>query len=67
MEENNNGCGLVLFGLVGILTIVFVVLKLCKVIVWSWIWILSPLWIWIILMVLIIILVTVVNLWIKVR
>jgi len=29
----------------GLLTIVFVVLKLCKVIFWSWLWILSPLWI----------------------
>lgn len=55
-ENNNNGCGLVLFGLVGILTIVFVVLKLCKVIAWAWIWILSPLWIWAILMIAIIIL-----------
>lgn len=28
-----------------ILTIVFVVLKLTKVIAWSWWWVLSPLWI----------------------
>ena len=27
------------------LTIVFVVLKLCKVINWSWWWVLSPAWI----------------------
>lgn len=32
-------------GIVGILTIVFVVLKLVGVIAWSWWWVLSPLWI----------------------
>lgn len=31
--------------LTGLLTIAFVVLKLCKVIAWSWWWVLSPLWI----------------------
>jgi hypothetical protein len=36
-------------GLPTILTLIFVVLKLCKVIEWSWIWVLSPLWISIIL------------------
>lgn len=29
----------------GLLTIAFIVLKLCNVITWSWIWVLSPLWI----------------------
>ena len=28
-----------------ILGIVFVVLKLCKVIQWSWLWVLAPFWI----------------------
>ena len=32
-------------GFVGLLTILFIALKLTKVINWSWIWILSPLWI----------------------
>lgn len=32
-------------GFGGLLTIAFIVLKLCKVIDWSWIWVLSPLWI----------------------
>ena len=32
-------------GLVSVLTIVFIVLKLTKVISWSWWWVLSPLWI----------------------
>lgn len=29
----------------GLLTIVFIVLKLCKVITWSWLWVLAPIWI----------------------
>ena len=29
----------------GLLTIFFIVLKLCHIINWSWVWVLSPLWI----------------------
>lgn len=50
MSENNN-TGL---GLSGVLTAIFVVLKLCKVISWSWWWVLSPLWIDLILCVLVV-------------
>ena len=32
-------------GFSGLLTIAFIVLKLCHVIDWSWWWVLSPLWI----------------------
>lgn len=32
-------------GFAGLLTIAFIVLKLCHVIDWSWLWVLSPLWI----------------------
>lgn len=32
-------------GLGTLLTVAFVVLKLCGVISWSWLWVLSPLWI----------------------
>lgn len=32
-------------GFTGLLTIAFIVLKLCHVIKWSWLWVLSPLWI----------------------
>ncbi len=39
----NNKNGGVTF--IGLLQIVFIVLKLCKVINWSWFWVLSPLWI----------------------
>lgn len=32
-------------GFCGLLTIVFITLKLCEVITWSWWWVVSPLWI----------------------
>lgn len=32
-------------GLAGLLTVLFVGLKLCHVISWSWWWVLSPIWI----------------------
>ena len=32
-------------GFSSVLTIVFIVLRLCGVISWSWIWVLSPIWI----------------------
>lgn len=32
-------------GFTGLLTIAFIILKLCGVINWSWIWVLSPIWI----------------------
>lgn len=40
-------------GFCGLLTIAFIVLKLCNVITWSWWWVLSPLWIPIALVILI--------------
>ncbi len=41
---NNNGASGGI-GFVGLLTIVFIVLKLTGVIAWSWVWVLAPLWI----------------------
>ena len=32
-------------GMAGILTIVFIVLKLTHVIDWGWVWVVSPIWI----------------------
>ena len=45
MQENNEGKITISIGIIPILTIVFVILKLCKVISWSWVWVLAPLWI----------------------
>ena len=44
-------------GFVGLLTIVFITLKLLGKITWSWVWVLSPTWIPIIICVAIIIIV----------
>lgn len=43
VSANNQKSGGI--GFVGLLTIVFIVLKLTHVIDWSWWWVLSPLWI----------------------
>ena len=44
-------------GFLGLLTIVFIVLKLCKIINWSWIWVLAPIWGgWVIMLVILLIL-----------
>lgn len=40
-------------GLTGLLLLIFVTLKLSKVIAWSWWWVLSPIWITVILWVLV--------------
>lgn len=43
MKENNNAPRGI--GFIDLLTVVFIVLKLTKVITWSWWWVLSPMWI----------------------
>lgn len=53
MKNSNNGG----IGFIGLLTIVFIVLKLCNVINWSWWWVLSPLWISLILSIIILIII----------
>lgn len=47
--NNSSKSGGISFG--GLLTIVFIILKLCGVINWSWIWVLSPIWISIVLVI----------------
>lgn len=44
-SKNNNSGASGGIGFTGLLTITFIVLKLCHVIEWSWIWVLSPIWI----------------------
>jgi hypothetical protein len=41
MENKTNGG----IGFTGLLTILFICLKLCHIINWSWLWVLSPIWI----------------------
>ena len=52
MKKNNTSGGI---GFVGVLTIVFIVLKLLGKIAWSWWWVLSPIWISAIVVILILI------------
>ena len=40
-QDNNSNGGV---GFLGLLTLVFITLKLLNVIQWSWWWVLSPIW-----------------------
>lgn len=61
-SSSNAGGGI---GFAGLLTIVFIVLKLIGKITWSWVWVLSPLWISIALVVLIFIILGIAYLIVK--
>ena len=41
-SNNNSNSGVKGIGFTGLLTIVFITLKLCGIINWSWWWVLSP-------------------------
>lgn len=43
--ENTNKTTVKTISFSSLLTIAFIVLKLCGVIAWGWVWVLSPLWI----------------------
>lgn len=45
----------------GMLTIVFIVLKLTGVISWSWLWVLSPIWISLVIAMIMIVAVAIVS------
>ena len=53
-QQNNSTSGI---GFTGLLTIVFIVLKLLGKITWSWWWVLSPIWISIIFVLVVVIIV----------
>ena len=59
MENKNTSISGISFA--GLLTIAFIVLKLCGVITWSWLWVLSPLWITITLALIIIIIFAIIT------
>ena len=42
MSDSKSSNGI---GFTGLLTVVFITLKLCHVIDWSWWWVLAPIWI----------------------
>lgn len=57
MNENNN-TGI---GIPGVLLIIFIVLKLCKLINWPWWVVLSPLWLYAIIILVIILFIVAKN------
>ena len=64
-NTNNHSSSSSGIGFTGLLTIVFIVLKLCKVINWPWIWVLSPIWIGFILAVIVFLLFIGIHVWIE--
>lgn len=42
MQNNSKSTGI---SFLGLLTIVFIVLRLTGIIAWSWVWVLAPVWI----------------------
>ena len=59
MKDNNNTSGGI--GFIGLLTIVFITLKLLGIIKWSWLWVLSPLWICPLIFLVVVLIIAVVN------
>lgn len=57
-NRNNSSSGI---GICGVLTIVFVVLKLVGVINWSWLWVLCPLWIDILLTIIVLVIIAIID------
>lgn len=53
MKSNNSGSGGI--GFCGLLTVLFIALKLTGTIGWPWLWVLAPLWIPIALLVIVMI------------
>lgn len=58
MDNNYKNGGI---GFIGLLTIVFITLKLCGVISWSWVWVLAPIWITLAAAILIVIAVVIIT------
>ena len=52
-------------GFTGLLTVAFIVLKLCHVINWAWVWVLSPLWISFLLVILVFAIYLGIIIWIR--
>lgn len=58
MDNSKAGGGI---GFFGCLTLIFIVLKLTRVIAWSWLWVLSPIWIPIVIVAVITVLIFIFN------
>ena len=60
MKQNNENLGRSSLGLPTLLTLIFLILKLTKVIDWPWVWVVSPIWISLALLVLVLIVVVII-------
>ena len=60
VKNSNSAKGI---GFTGMLTVAFIVLKLCGVIKWSWVWVLSPIWISLLLSIMIFFLIVGIKVW----
>ena len=63
MSESSTSAATGGVGFSGLLTLVFIVLKLCHVIDWSWWWVLSPIWISFGIAILFVVAVTLIGFW----
>lgn len=61
-NSSSNGGGI---GFTGLLTIVFIILKLTGVIAWSWWWVLAPIWISLLIAVLFVVSFVALGMWAK--
>ena len=61
MSNEEKGGGV---GVLAVVGIVFIILKLCKLINWSWIWVLAPFWAPTALVIIIIVIAFIIH-WIK--
>ena len=58
MDNKSSSVGI---GFTGLLTLAFIILKLCGVITWSWLWVLSPIWISIIFVILVLVIALIIR------
>lgn len=58
MNDNKSTGGI---GFCGLLTILFIALKLLKIINWSWVWVLAPLWIPLIIVIIVLIIMFIIS------
>lgn len=52
-------------GFCGLLTIAFIVLKLCKIIDWGWCWVLAPLWLPLVIAIVFLVIALIIFFWKK--
>jgi hypothetical protein len=57
MSNDNKSTNKGGIGFIGLLTIVFIALKLTKSITWPWIWVLAPAWIYILFIIVLLVIV----------